>query len=280
MPRQVKLSELLLGFEGLALLRGLVDGSDVEMEARVREITKIAASLYSDPYSRRLAVPELDPRSGYALWSSTYDQIRNPLILVEQPVVEVITGALPPGRALDAACGTGRHTLHLAQRHAVTGVDASPDMLALARAKVPEARFLVGDLRALPFCDASYNLVVCGLSLCHVADLTGAAAELARVARPGARLVLTDPHPIAGSILSQAFFPTDDGGLAFVRNHPHRLGQYLDAFAGAGLRLRRCHEPPWIQVYSAGFAQRYIPEALSQALAGIPFAIVWELEKA
>ncbi|MEO1482046.1 MAG: class I SAM-dependent methyltransferase [Myxococcota bacterium] len=48
---------------------------------------------------------------------------------------------------LDIACGTGNHAALLSQRYAVTGLDASPDMLRVASAKVPGARFVCGDLR-------------------------------------------------------------------------------------------------------------------------------------
>jgi ubiquinone/menaquinone biosynthesis C-methylase UbiE len=83
-------------------------------------------------------------------------------------VVHEIVGALPAGVALDAACGTGRYADFLARRgHRVIGVDGSPDMLARARVRVPEAEFLVGDLHRLPVADAEVDLVVCGLALTH-----------------------------------------------------------------------------------------------------------------
>jgi SAM-dependent methyltransferase len=276
--RHVTLRELLLGFEGLALIRGLVDGADDEMQARVEEVRRIVEST-EGPYSLGLDVPELDSRAGYALWSQTYDDIANPLIDAEQPAVEAITSRLPGGRALDAACGTGRHAAHMARSHSVTGVDTSPEMLTRARARVPEGRFLLGDLRAIPSPDATFDVVVCALALCHLPDLAAGVAEVARVARPGARLVLTDPHPVAGAVLSQAFFPTGAGGVAFVRNHPHLIGDYLGAFDVAGLRVIDCHEPLWAEDYLGGVGARYIPDAMKQALIGFPFAIVWELER-
>jgi SAM-dependent methyltransferase len=231
-----------------------------------------------EPYSLGLNVPELDPRAGYAYWSQTYDNEGNPLLVAEQPVVEAITSAVEPGRALDAACGTGRHAQHLADTHVVAGVDGSPEMLAVARAKVPDARFVLGDLTAVPFPDDTFDVLVCALALCHVTDLHVAVAELARVVRPGARVVLTDPHPLSTYVLSQAFFPTEEGGLAFVRNHSRLVGSYLEAFEGARLRIIRCHEPPFLAEYAGGLAARFVPDAMKQALAGLPFAIVWELE--
>lgn len=277
--RYVRLRELLLGFEGLALLRGLVDATDDEMDARIREIREIVGAIDDEPYSLGLDVPELDPRSGYAQWSETYDTIHNPLLEAEQPVVESIADALPPGRALDAACGTGRHARHLARRHTVTGVDGSPEMLARASASVSEARFALGDLRALPFPDETFDLVVCGLALCHLADLSAPLAELTRVARAGGCLVVTDPHPLGVAVIGQAFFRTGDGATAFVRNHNHHVGGYLKAFEAAGLRVIECIEPLYEEEHMGGLAERFVPGAARQALVGLPFAIVWELER-
>jgi SAM-dependent methyltransferase len=277
--RNIKLRELLLGFEGLALLRGLVDASDEDMSTRIEEIRKIATAMDDEPWALGIDVPELDARSGYAAWSTNYDTINNALLVAEQPAVEAITSELEPGRALDAACGTGRHAEHLARTHKVTGIDQSPEMLAVAKEKVPDGEFMLGDLCAIDLPDASFDVVVCALALCHLAELGPAVGELARVARRGATVVLTDPHPVSTFVLSQAFFPIEGGGLAFVRNHSRFIAEYLNAFAGARLQIRQCHEPVFLPEFSGGLAERFIPGTTAQALAGLPFAIVWELER-
>ena len=88
--------------------------------------------------------------AGYARWASTYDG-PNPAIEAEEPVVRALLGGLPPPGplaprvAIDVACGTGRHGAYLAALgYAVTGVDATTEMLALAAEKVPVATFKVG----------------------------------------------------------------------------------------------------------------------------------------
>ena len=124
-----------------------------------------------------LGTPEYDLAAGYRLWSATYDA---PLRLfpVEEPTVRALLAELPPGRILDAACGTGRHGEWLAARgHEVVGVDASTDMLAKARAKLPQARFEQGDLVALPLPDCSVDAALCALALVHLPDLRPAFAE-------------------------------------------------------------------------------------------------------
>ncbi len=250
------------------------------MAARIEEVRKIVARMDDPRFSGGLDVAELDPRTGYAASAAGYDATDNPLIEVEHPIVEGLLADVPPGRALDAACGTGRHAKHLADKHETHGVDASPEMLAVARGTVPSAKFDTGDLEALPFPDGHFDVVVCALALCHLPDLTMAVTELARVAHRGGKLVLTDPHPTTVAIISHLFVPTSEGGIGFVRNYTRLVGDYLRAFDAAGLRVLRCIEPPMTESgMLGGLGGRFLVDAMKQALEGLPGAIVWELEK-
>jgi ubiquinone/menaquinone biosynthesis C-methylase UbiE len=102
-------------------------------------------------------------------------------------------------RILDAGCGDGIYSVAAAARGArVTGVDLSEDMLALARqrsaAKGVNVDWRQGDVLALPFPDASFDLAIAITLLCLVSDPRGAVRELARVLVPGGRLVIGDLH--------------------------------------------------------------------------------------
>src|SRR6185312_8121729 len=120
------------------------------------------------------------------------------LIDIEEPIVRGILDRLPVGDALDAACGTGRHAAFLAGLgHRVTGFDGSAEMLAVARRRLPDAVRHVADLRGpIPAATDAVDLVVCGLALASVPDLTSVFAEFARVLRPGGHLVVSDAHQI------------------------------------------------------------------------------------
>lgn len=98
---------------------------------------------------------------------------------------------------LDMGCGTGRFTIPLAERvKSVSGLDLSPMMLATARKKLAdrglEADLREGDMAALPFADASFDVVVSMLALMHIPreDRQQVFREVARVLRPGGRLLI------------------------------------------------------------------------------------------
>ena len=81
---------------------------------------------------------------------------------------------MPGERALDVGCGTGIYTAWLAARGLdVMGLDREPSMLAAARAKAPGARFVEGDVAALPFEDAEFDLVLAVTLFCFLMRSSG-----------------------------------------------------------------------------------------------------------
>ena len=96
--------------------------------------------------------------------------------------------------ALDAGCGTGALAFALAPNVAeVVGIDTRADYLEAGRAAAPEnVRFLEGDVTALPFGYASFDLACCHRVLHHVRRPELAVSELVRVTRPGGRIFIAD----------------------------------------------------------------------------------------
>ena len=95
-------------------------------------------------------------------------------------------------RLLDAGCGAGLLALLASLRGArVTALDASAALLAIVRARIPQADVREGDLEALPFADASFDAVAAVNSVFYAADMGAAMSELARVVQPGGRVVVT-----------------------------------------------------------------------------------------
>src|SRR2546430_14554349 len=85
---------------------------DAQAATRLAEIRRIACGGEA-VYQLGADIPIVDVASGYARWSQTSDNPGNPLIQLGQPVVWSILGAVAPGAALDAACGTGRPSRRL-----------------------------------------------------------------------------------------------------------------------------------------------------------------------
>ncbi len=105
------------------------------------------------------------------------------------------------GDVLEVAIGTGRNLARYPEGVHLTGVDVSPAMLDIARRRAHElsrpVELVSGDAQALGWPDASFDTVVCTLSLCAIPDVHRAVAEMKRVLRSGGRLLLVD-H-VAGS---------------------------------------------------------------------------------
>jgi SAM-dependent methyltransferase len=282
-----------LGLEGVALLRAFAGDYDRDfVEARISEVRRLldSPSLNGDG----VVAAQVDTVDGYQVWSATYDQPGNGLFEIEEPIVHEILGSLPPGVALDAACGTGRYTGYLAkQGHRVIGVDSSPEMLAHARTRVPNAELRQGDLDQLPLPDDHVDVVVCALALTHLPDVGPAITEFARVLRPGGHLVVTDVHHELVALGSVPRVRSADGDPGLLPAFRHRASDYLRVALPLGLQLRRCEEPrtsgdasgdmpgeiatgpwdawPWSLL-------GIVPAAAGAAWDGTPSQIIWHFQ--
>jgi ubiquinone/menaquinone biosynthesis C-methylase UbiE len=279
MARHVRLRERLVGIEGLALLRHLYEGSDADADRRLAEIRRL---LDDERFAGGEPIHEASVITGYGAWSKSYDEPGNPVIALEQPAVWSFIDRLPPGRALDAACGTGRHARHLVERgHDVLGVDLTQEMLVRARENAPAARFEQADLRAIPAEDGELDLAVCGLAIAHLDNLDAGVAELARVLRRGGHLVVSALHPFQAHLGWHAPFALSNGERGFVREHDHTHADYLNAFRAAGLNVSGCKEPALTEHELAAkrSAFAHIPQATAEAYLGLPAVLVWDVEK-
>ena len=115
--------------------------------------------------------------------------------LIERPWLESLMRHVPPGAAiLDLGCGTGEPILrYLVERgYVVTGVDASAAMLAIARRRFPETRFVLADMRGLAL-GARFDAINAWHSLFHLApdEQRAMFATFARHLRPGGLLMFT-----------------------------------------------------------------------------------------
>lgn len=112
----------------------------------------------------------------------------------------------PDGTYLDVCCGTGDMVLRIARRlksrGRVTGIDFSRNMLSIASARALSAGrhsiidWVEGDAQSLPFPDGSFDGAVCSFGLRNLTDLQAGISEMARVVKPGGKVVNLDlGHP-------------------------------------------------------------------------------------
>jgi ubiquinone/menaquinone biosynthesis C-methylase UbiE len=141
------------------------------------------------------------------VWSvGAYERLAARFHPVHDQLVELLDVA-PGERVLDLATGTGEVAVRAARRGGVvTGIDLAEPMLAKARARASsedvEVTFDLGDVEYLPYDDASFDVLVSCFGLIFAPDHANVAAELARVASPGARLGFSawKPNPKLGEL--------------------------------------------------------------------------------
>jgi ubiquinone/menaquinone biosynthesis C-methylase UbiE len=142
-----------------------------------------------------------------AMWSAgDYPDIATRIQSVADATVEAVD-VQDGDTLLDVATGTGNAALVAAQRGArVTGLDLTPELLEVARARAAEAgveiHFLEGDAEQLPFGDGSFDRVTSVFGAMFAPDQPRAAAELLRVVRPGGTVAVAawTPEGLNGSM--------------------------------------------------------------------------------
>lgn len=184
----------------------------------------------------------------------------------------------PRGRALEVGCGEGRVCRDLRARgYDVVGLDAAPTLVEAAVAADPGGVYVVGAAEALPFPDATFDLVVAYNSLMDVADMPRAVAEAARVLGAGGRLVACVTHPIRArgswvegadgdryvvehsyfEALAYRFEAARDGLEFIFESRTYPLADYAGALEHSGLLIEALREPRGMDAHD-----RFIPEFL------------------
>ena len=154
-------------------------------------------------------------------------------------------------RVLEVGCGSGVFLRVAADKGAsVVGLDASEALIELARARVPEAELIVGDMQFLPYEDGQFDLVAGFNSFFFATDMVAALREACRVAKPGAAVVIQvwgRPDRCDLTAMKQAIaplLPAPDPGAPV----PPALWEpgVLESIAGqAGLTPRSAYDISW-----------------------------------
>ena len=177
----------------------------------------------------------LSPAEAYRLWAPAYDS-ETAISFLENELVDSLTPPLDGLRLLDVGCGTGRRLAGIGAAEAI-GVDLCPEMLsegALALKRQTSVRLVQADMRQLPLTDFSIDVVWCRLAIGHVADPHPVYREIARVARRGAHVIVSDFHPEAYARGHRRTFRSS-GDVHEVEHHVHSPAVHLTAALEWGL---------------------------------------------
>ena len=208
-----------------------------------------------------------ETRTSYDTVATSYaEQLAD--ALAQAPADRAVLGLLadlvgPGGRVADLGCGPGRVTAHLTGLGLdAFGIDLSPGMVEVARARHPDLRFEVGDLRALPLADGELDGALAWYSLIHVPPDARplVAAELARVLRPGGELVVAFQVGDEVRRLREAYGHTGLGMDAWRLDPDAVTGLLADAGLHVHARLVRDPEGPERSPQAYLLARRASPD--------------------
>ncbi|MEA2882751.1 MAG: hypothetical protein QOH32_2007 [Bradyrhizobium sp.] len=174
-------------------------------------------------------------------------------------------------RGLDVGCGTGFPLIELAHLHGAsshfTGIDIWPDALARARLKcglhgLTNVDIIETDVASMPFPNARFDLVVCNIGINNFSDARAALRECRRVARTGARLVLTtNPqghfaalYSLLDAILVEAGLQPARDALRREEAHRHAKHALVNLLVARGFTVSRCFEQTFQMRFADGSA--------------------------
>lgn len=189
------------------------------------------------------------PAEGYDRLAAVYDDVTGGgRFSPEEEHIDAAVGD-PAGRTiLDVGCGTGRHTLRLAERGAnMIGVDVSPLMIEQAQANAAarklDIKWIVADVLDAPIEPASIDIVISSLAISHVADLAAFFARMRALTKPTARIVLSDIHPCSQMMGTVAGLPAGEQWVQ-MRLHTHAVSEYFEVAPAHGFRVTNIAEYP------------------------------------
>lgn len=188
----------------------------------------------------------------------------NPTRRMLDPLVLHLCGDVKGARVIDVGCGEGRFSRMLAERGAsCVGIDPTSQLLQAARDRggMSPARAVA---EAMPLRGGAFDLAITYITLVDIEHYREAIAEMARVLRPGGRVVAVNVGFVSASVGPNAGWTRDDHGEPLyvaidrygdersvilewsgirIRNWHRPLGSYMSAYLRAGLILRRFIEP-------------------------------------
>ncbi len=151
------------------------------------------------------------------------------------------------GTVLELACGTARNLPFYRSDVELTGIELSPQMLAIGQQRAQQlgrpADLRLGDVQALDFPDESFDTVTCTLGFCTIPDTGAAAAEAFRVLRPGGLLLLLEHVRSPAPLVRGGQRLLDPLAVHFEADH--LLREPLDYLPGIGFEIDEVQRSKW-----------------------------------
>lgn len=230
-------------------------------------------------------MPDQEPAATHSQVADFYDQIYYRQDTAQSPRpsrhlrrLATRLGVQPGQQILDVGCGRGDWPAVLAALGAtVSGIDISTRAIESCRRHLPLGRFEVGPAEALPFPDHYFHLVSCLGSLEHFLDQPAALREMARVARPGGRILVLVPNAGFLTYRLGLFHGTQQ---QTVRETIRSLSEWHMMLNDAGLEVTRRWKDLHVLDHAWIFrSPRYMdPLRLAQALALLVWPLEWQYQ--
>ena len=135
----------------------------------------------------------------YGIWHEGTRTLKEALFNHKRTMLSALQPLSRDDHLLDAGCGVGATSFYISQRSgcAVTGITLSPVQVALAsrlarRSGVAGIQFFTGDYCNSGFADQSFSHILASESFCHAPDKPGVLREMARLLKPGGKVVIAD----------------------------------------------------------------------------------------
>jgi len=218
-------------------------------------------------------------RDAFTLWSRVYDHQANPILSLEERFLAELLLPVKGLDVVDVGCGTGRWLQRLSPfgPSSLTGVDSSPEMVGCAREKLgASATVMVGEAESMPLRSSSADVIVASFVTSYLAEIDRLAAEVRRVARPMARIYLSDLHPATASACKWKRSFKSAGTEVELATYEHSVTEVIDWFEASGfevsLLLEPAFESPEREIFeAAGKIQAF------HAAAGRPAVYILQL---
>jgi SAM-dependent methyltransferase len=244
---------------------------DTVNRGRINKIFNWRSSMDFAPFDKR-GYPVVSVPAGYAEWARDYEA--TVATGLDRPLLEALTSIdwEAIATAADLACGTGRTGFWLRQQgvQLIDGVDITPEMLEIARAKGVYRHLDCTDVSRTELPPASYRLCTLVLADEHLADLTPVYQEAARLLVSTGYFILIGYHPFFLMSGTPTHYHRADGEAVTIRCYVHLFSEHHQAGTEAGLELiefrERLIDEDWLQNKPKWRAYQRWP---------VSFALVW-----